>query len=78
MGASLLPGMRLFRLMWLSQIANGLLLPFVAGLMIILAGDPCLLNRYRNGLFSAVASRLFLLLLAGVSGILLVSPFLSP
>lgn len=76
-GAVLLPGMPLFRLMWLSQVANGLLLPFVVGLMIILADNGHLLADLRNGRVSALISRIFLILLALVDGSLLLSLFLS-
>ena len=76
-GTVLLPGVPLFRLMWLSQVVNGLLLPFVVGLMIILADDGHLMGRYANGRFSALTSRVLLLLLTVVSGILLLSPILS-
>ncbi len=44
----LIPGLPLFPLMWLSQIANAVLLPAIMVFMIILASDVSLMKRWRN------------------------------
>lgn len=53
----LIPGLELFPLMWLSQVANSLLLPLVLVLMILLANSKPIMGRWRNrGLTNAVAT----------------------
>jgi len=44
----LIPGLPLFPLMWLSQIANAVLLPAIMLFMLILANDVYLMKRWRN------------------------------
>ena len=44
----LIPGLPLFPLMWLSQIANAVLLPAIMVFMLILANDVYLMKRWRN------------------------------
>ena len=44
----LIPGLPLFPLMWLSQIANAVLLPAIMVFMLILANDAYLMKRWRN------------------------------
>lgn len=44
----LIPGLPLFPLMWLSQVANAVLLPVVLLLMLKLVNDPTLMERHRN------------------------------
>ncbi len=44
----LIPGIPLFRLMWLSQVLNAVLLPAVMILMLRLANDPRIMKRQRN------------------------------
>lgn len=44
----LIPGLRLFLLMWLSQVANAVLLPLVLVLMLKLANDSRLMRRWTN------------------------------
>ncbi len=44
----LIPGLPLFRLILLSQVANGVLLPFVLTFMLLLVNRPRLMGEYRN------------------------------
>jgi len=44
----LIPGLRLFVLMWLSQVANALLLPVILVLMLRLANASDLMKEWRN------------------------------
>jgi len=48
----LIPGLRLFPLMWLSQVANALLLPAILVIMLKLANDGRLMKEWRNQRFS--------------------------
>ncbi|MHB1294707.1 MAG: Nramp family divalent metal transporter [Anaerolineae bacterium] len=45
----LIPGLELFPLMWLSQVANAVLLPLVLVLMLKLANDRSIMKEYGNG-----------------------------
>jgi NRAMP (natural resistance-associated macrophage protein)-like metal ion transporter len=52
----LVPGLPLVRIMLVSQIVNGVLLPFVLLFMLLLVNDPRLMGTWRNGrFFNAVA-----------------------
>ncbi len=54
--AVMLPQAPLLQIMFLSQVANGLVLPFILLFILRLAGDKHLLGRYVNGrIFNAVA-----------------------
>jgi Mn2+/Fe2+ NRAMP family transporter len=44
----LIPGLPLFKLILFSQVANGILLPFVLAFMLILVNRPRLMGEYRN------------------------------
>ncbi|MGI6375020.1 MAG: Nramp family divalent metal transporter [Anaerolineae bacterium] len=44
----LIPGLPLFPLMWLSQVAHSLLLPIVLVVMVVLASDRLLMGKWRN------------------------------
>jgi NRAMP (natural resistance-associated macrophage protein)-like metal ion transporter len=48
-GLVLIPGLPLLKILLWSQTANGVLLPFILIFMLLLAGDPRLMGRYRNG-----------------------------
>ena len=51
----LIPGLRLFPLMWLSQVANAVLLPIVLIVMLRLANDSRIMRAWRNrGLANAL------------------------
>lgn len=47
-GIVLIPGLPLFPLMWLSQVANAVLLPAIMVFMLILANDAGLMKNWRN------------------------------
>jgi len=44
----LIPRLNLFLMMWISQVANAVLLPFVLVLMLRLANDVDIMGRWRN------------------------------
>ena len=48
-GFVLLPGLPLLKVILISQVANGILLPFVLGFMLILINRERLMGEYRNG-----------------------------
>jgi Mn2+/Fe2+ NRAMP family transporter len=50
----LIPGLRLFPLMWLSQVANAVLLPLMLVLMLKLANDARIMGNWRNHRLSNV------------------------
>ena len=48
-GLVLLPGLPLLKVILISQVANGILLPFVLGFMLILINRERLMGEYKNG-----------------------------
>ena len=48
-GFVLIPGLLLLRVILISQVANGVLLPFVLTFMLLLINKPALMGEYRNG-----------------------------
>lgn len=64
----LVPGLPLFAFMWLSQVANALLLPIVLVLMLKLANDRRIMKDWRNGRATnaAVTALAVLVTLAGL------------
>jgi Mn2+/Fe2+ NRAMP family transporter len=54
-GAILLPGMPLIKIMFLSQVLNGLVLPFILIFMLVLVNDRELMGEYANGRWANVA-----------------------
>jgi Mn2+/Fe2+ NRAMP family transporter len=48
-GFVLIPGLPLLKVILISQVANGILLPFVLTFMLILVNRPQLMGEYRNG-----------------------------
>ena len=48
-GFVLVPGLPLLKVMLISQVANGVLLPFVLGFMLILINRERLMGEYKNG-----------------------------
>ena len=50
----LIPGLPLFPLMWLSQVANAMLLPLVLVLMLQLANSGDIMKQWGNGRFSNI------------------------
>ena len=55
-GAVLLPGFSLIRVMVVSQVANGVLLPFVLVFVIFLINDRKLMGRYVNSRWYNIVS----------------------
>ncbi len=47
-GFVLIPGLPLLKVILISQVANGMLLPFVLGFMLILVNREGLMGEYRN------------------------------
>ena len=65
----LIPGLPLFRLILLSQVANGVLLPFVLTFMLLLVNRPRLMGEYRNrfmGNLIAGATSIIMVILTGI------------
>jgi len=48
-GFVLIPGLPLLKVILISQVANGVLLPFVLTFMLMLVNRPRLMGEYRNG-----------------------------
>jgi Mn2+/Fe2+ NRAMP family transporter len=59
----------------LPNIVNGLMLPLLLPLLLILANDKRVLGRYRNGLFTNALSAVVFVFLSGVTLIFLASIF---
>ena len=65
-GFVLFPGLPLLKVILLSQVANGILLPFVLGFMLILINRERLMGEYRNGPWGnsiAIATSVIMVLL---------------
>jgi NRAMP (natural resistance-associated macrophage protein)-like metal ion transporter len=60
----LIPGIPLFPLMWLSQVANAALLPVVLYLMLRLANDIELMKQWRNGRFTNIFATILAILVS--------------
>mgnify|MGYP005840959023 CR=1 FL=1 len=69
----LIPGLRLFPLMWLSQIANALLLPIILIVMLRLANNVRIMRHWRNSRVSNVFVGVLTLLVVVAAASLLVS-----
>jgi Mn2+/Fe2+ NRAMP family transporter len=75
--AILLPGMPLIKIMFLSQVLNGLVLPFILIFMLILVNDRELMGEYANGRWANVAGITVVALLILLSLFLVASPLFS-
>ena len=73
----LLPGLPLFSLMWLSQIANAVLLPAIMVFMLILANDGGLMKRWRNTRANNWAAGILAILVTVSTLAMLASPLLQ-
>jgi NRAMP (natural resistance-associated macrophage protein)-like metal ion transporter len=65
-GFVLIPGLPLLKVILISQVANGILLPFVLVFMLILVNRPRLMGEYRNGPWGnsiAIATSVIMVLL---------------
>jgi len=69
----LIPGLRIFRLMWLSQIANAVLLPVILVVMLRLANNAQIMQKWRNRRVSNVLVIVLTVLVVLATGSLLVS-----
>lgn len=63
----LIPGIPLFPLMWLSQVANAVLLPFVLLLMLRLANKPEIMGDWRNGRVTNILATVLAILVSVAS-----------
>lgn len=63
----LIPGIPLFPLMWLSQVANSVLLPFVLLLMLKLANTPHIMGDWRNGRISNTLATILAILVSAAT-----------
>jgi Mn2+/Fe2+ NRAMP family transporter len=75
-GAILLPGMPLIKIMFLSQVLNGLVLPFILIFMLLLVNDRELMGEYANGRWANVAGITCVALLILLSLFLVISSLL--
>jgi Mn2+/Fe2+ NRAMP family transporter len=75
--AILLPGMPLIKIMFLSQVLNGLVLPFILIFMLVLVNDRELMGEYANGRWANVAGITVVALLILLSLFLVASPLFS-
>lgn len=75
--AILLPGMPLIKIMFLSQVLNGLVLPFILIFMLVLVNDRELMGEYANGRWENVAGITVVSLLILLSLFLVASPLFS-
>jgi NRAMP (natural resistance-associated macrophage protein)-like metal ion transporter len=75
-GVAMFPGAPLALITNLPNIVNGIMLPLLLPLLLILANDKRVLGRYRNGLFTNALSGVVFLFLTGVTVIFLASIFL--
>ena len=69
--------MPLVKIMFLSQVLNGLVLPFILIFMLILVNDRELMGEYANGRWANVAGITVVSLLILLSLFLVVSPLFS-
>jgi len=69
----LIPGLRLFPLMWLSQIANAVLLPVILVIMLRLANSARIMQTWRNRRLSNILTIVLTVLVVLATGSLLVS-----
>ena len=70
----MIPGLRLFLMMWVSQVANALLLPLVLVLMLKLVNDTGLMGRWTNARWMNVVVVLLTLLVSAATVTLVVGP----
>ena len=75
-GVAMFPGAPLVLITNLPNIVNGVMLPLLLPLLLILANDKRVLGRYRNGVFTNALSGVVFVFLTGVTLIFLASIFL--
>ena len=75
-GMILLPGMPLIRIMIVSQVLNGILLPIILVLMLRLSGSSAVMGKYKNTPLFNFATWTLCLIIIGLSIVLTISTFL--
>jgi NRAMP (natural resistance-associated macrophage protein)-like metal ion transporter len=75
-GIILLPNVPLIKIMYYSQVINGILLPFVLIFMLLLINDKRIMGSYVNGLLMNIVSWITVLVLIGLSLTLVISVLL--
>jgi NRAMP (natural resistance-associated macrophage protein)-like metal ion transporter len=75
-GIILLPNVPLIKIMYYSQVINGILLPFVLIFMLLLINDKRIMGNYVNGLLMNIVSWITVIVLIGLSLTLVVSVLL--
>lgn len=73
----LIPKLPLFPLMWLSQVANAVLLPAVMVFMLLLANDVHLMKTWRNSRRTNIAAIVLSILVTAATAALLIAPLLT-
>jgi len=74
--AVLIPGIPLFPMMWLSQVLNAVLLPFVLLFMLRLANDPRIMKHWHNSWLTNVVTTALAVLIVLAALALLLAPLL--
>jgi NRAMP (natural resistance-associated macrophage protein)-like metal ion transporter len=75
-GIILMPNIPLIKIMYYSQVINGILLPFVLIFMLLLINDKRIMGEYVNGRLMNIVSWLTVIVLIGLSAAMVVSAFL--
>jgi Mn2+/Fe2+ NRAMP family transporter len=75
-GTVLVPGVPLLKIILLSQILNGILLPVVLFFMVVLVNREEIMGRFRNGAFYNVATWATIVVLVALSLTLVITSFL--
>jgi Mn2+/Fe2+ NRAMP family transporter len=76
-GIILLPGMPLIKIMWVSQLINGLVLPFVLVFMLLIINDKKIMREYTNSKLDNILSITCTVVISVISLILVISQMLS-
>jgi Mn2+/Fe2+ NRAMP family transporter len=77
MAIVLLPGFPLIKIMYFSQVVNGIVLPFVLFFMLVLVNDREVMGEYVNGRWANVAGVTCVAVLVLLSFFLIISPLLT-
>jgi Mn2+/Fe2+ NRAMP family transporter len=77
MGIVLLPDFPLIKIMYLSQVLNGLVLPFILVFMLILVNDRELMGEYANGRWANLAGGTCIAVMVLLSIVLVLSPLFT-
>lgn len=77
-GAILLPEIPLIPIMYYSQVINGLLLPFILIIMLLLVNDRKVMGKYTNGPIFNLISLVTVVMMIILSGALVITSFSGP